>query len=338
MKPLSSIVIAICLALTCARTCSGSAADVPQQAAAANDPTLKQDASPRMPVEQQTTTAKSDQVELQLKNLDVHISAVSAKLDRKDYTAAWLGLGGTLVGAIVAALVAILTQHLRARQDRELASERARLEINTSFVEWHLKQLSELYGPLHALLQQSQSLYRHMNSVLIGKDGAKFRMQKSAGTDRIDGKVFEICIGNEWVRFRTVLHISEVYDCGYGVEDYFDEISDIGGRMVTVIREKAGYALPEQTDLVPLFGKYLAHQAVLERLVKHHKTLAGRATQAADGKPVSTPPTKDGGINVDESAVFPGEIQGIVATGYQTIINELNAWRQKAGSVTILTA
>jgi uncharacterized membrane-anchored protein YhcB (DUF1043 family) len=287
-----------------------------------------------MPAEQQSTTARADQSELQFKYLDAHISAVSAKLDRKDYTAAWLGLGGTLVGAIVAALVAILTQHLRARQDRDLASERAKLEINTSFVEWHLKQLSELYGPLHALLQQSQSLYRHMNSVLIGKDSAKFRIQKSAGTDRIDGNVFQ---GNEWVRFRTVLHISEVYGCGYGVEDYFDEISDIGGRMVIVIREKAGYALPEQTDLVPLFGKYLAHQAVLERLVMHHKTIAGRAAKVADGKSASAPPPRDGGINVDDSAVFPGEIQGIVATGYQTIIHELNAWRQKAGSVTILT-
>ena len=336
MKPLSSIVMAICLALTCAKSCNGNAADVTQPAA--NDPRLKQDASPRMPVEKQTTTANADQVELQFKNLDAHISAVSAKLDRKDYTAAWLGLGGTLVGAMVAALVAILTQHLRARQDRELASERAKLEINSSFVEWHLKQLSELYGPLHALLQQSQSLYRHMNSVLIGKDGAKFRMQKSAGTDRIDGNEFQICLGNKWIRFRTVLHISEVYGCGYGVEDYFDEISDIGGRMVTVIREKAGYALPQQTDLVPLFGKYLAHQAVLERLVKHHKTIAGREAQAADGKKDLARPPMEGGINVDQSAVFPGEIQGIVATGYQTIIHDLNAWRQKAGSVTLLTA
>jgi hypothetical protein len=299
---------------------------------------LKQNAPLHVPLERLTTTLKADEVEQQFKNLDAHISALSAKLDRKDYTTAWVGLGGTLLGAIVAAVVALLTQHLRARQDRELASERAKLEINTSFVEWHLKQLSELYGPLHALLQQSQSLYRHMNSVLIGRDGAKFRMQKSAGTDRIDGNVFQIWLGNEWVRFRTVLHISEVYGCGYGVEDYFDEISDIGGRMVTVIQEKAGYALPEQTDLVPLFGKYLAHQAVLERLVKHHKAISGRAAQAADGKTDSAARPTGGGINVDESAVFPGEIQGIIATGYQKIIHELNAWRQKAGSVTILIA
>jgi hypothetical protein len=136
MKPFSSIVMAICIALACARACNVNAADAPQQAA--NGIPLKKDAPPRVPLEPPLTTLNADQIEQQFKTLDAHISAVSAKLDRKDYTTAWVGLGGTLVGAIVAAVVTLLTQHLRARQDRELASERAKLEINTSFVEWQL--------------------------------------------------------------------------------------------------------------------------------------------------------------------------------------------------------
>jgi hypothetical protein len=106
-------------------------------------------------------------------------------------------------------------------------------------------------------------------------------MQENVDTDRIDSRVFEIKLDDRWVRFRTVLHISKVYGCAYGVEDYFNAIANIGARMVKVIEEKAGYA-PEQP------------------------------------------------MNVDESAVFPGEIQGVVAMGYRAITEELNAWRAKA--------
>src|SRR6266404_2394121 len=260
--------------------------------------------------------------------LEAAISALSAKLDKKDYTAAWLGLGGSLFGGIIGALVAVLTQQLKATQDRELAANRAKLEIGNSFVQWQLKQLSELYGPLHALLQQSQSLYRHMNSVLEAKDSTRFRMRDNVDTDRIDKRVFEIKLSEQWVRFRTVLHIKEVYGRGFGVEDYFNAITDIGARMVKVIEEKAGYARPEQTKLVPLFGKYLAHQAVLERLVNYHKgrsVLNHRPGYASDA-PV--PPEQP--MNVDESAVFPAEIQKVVEMGYRAIIEELNDWRAKA--------
>ena len=275
-------------------------------------------------------------------DLAAAIARLSAKLDTKDYTTAWIGLLSSLGGVAVGALVTLLTQRRmlahqneladkaasnaieiserRVAQDRELAAARARLEIGNSFVQWQLKQLSQLYGPLHALFQQSQSLYRHMNSVLEARSPGQFRLRDDPTSDRIDKRLFEICLEDRWRRFRTVLHIDKVYGHAFGVEDYFDGIAAIGARIVKVIEENAGYARPEQRDLVSLFGRYLAHQAVLERLIKHHKS-------RLDNPSLVLAP-----MSVDESAVFPAEIQTVIDTGYHSITEELNAWRARAGA------
>jgi hypothetical protein len=116
------------------------------------------------------------------------------------------------------------------------------------------------------------------------------------------------------------MHIGEVYGRNYGIEDYFDEVVAIGGRIVKVITEKAGYVRPEQSDLVSFFGKYLAHYSVLVRLLSHMKTQCD--AQARD----ASAPT----IKVDQSAVFPQEIQRLVNDGFGAITRELNEWRAKA--------
>jgi hypothetical protein len=275
--------------------------------------------------------------------ISTDIANLSAKLDKRDYTPAIIGFLGVLIGGLITVWMqrrllahqetlanqtahnAISLANLAAKEDRALASDRAKLEIGNSFVQWQLQQLSELYGPLHALFQQSQALYRHMNTVLANADPNKFRLRKDPETDRIDGVVFEILLDWRWERFRTILHVNKVYGQEYGVKDYFDGIAAIGGRIVKVIEEKAGYARPEQPELVSLFGKYLAHYAVLERLNAQCKRGLKPADENSDASPTSD-------IRVDESAVFPAEIQTMVATGFQDISNELIRWRAKASA------
>ncbi len=42
----------------------------------------------------------------------------------------------------------------------------------------------------------------------------------------------------------------------YGIEQYFDELVAIGGRIVDVIEKKSGYTRPDQKDLIEMFGRY----------------------------------------------------------------------------------
>jgi hypothetical protein len=293
-------------------------------------------------VEQSTPREEgSSDIGSRLDAIDAVVAKLADETSKVDYTPALLAFSASLIGVIVGALVALLTQRkLLAHQERlsdvgaknakELAADRAKLEIGNSIVQWQLKQLSELYGPLHALFRQSHALYRHMNTVLVKMEPDRFRFREEPRTERFDEQAFEINLEGEWVRFRTVLHMQEAYGRGYGVDDYFDGIVAIGARIVRVIEEKAGYVRPEQAELVSLFGKYLAHYSVLERLNAHSKKerglreSGGIASQIGDTiRPI---------MRADASAVFPAEIQGFVDSGFRAISDELDAWRIKASA------
>jgi hypothetical protein len=157
----------------------------------------------------------------------------------------------------------------KAEQDRTLAEKQAKLQIGNAVVDWQLKQLSLLYGPVRALLGQSFGLYRQMNKLLEQAAPTRFRLLKvdnAQGQNAQHGEEFQIQTAAGWGRFRTVMHIEEVYGRDYGVETYFDEIVAIGARTVKIIEQNAGYARPEEKELMDVFAKYLAHFAVLEHL------------------------------------------------------------------------
>lgn len=213
----------------------------------------------------------------------------------------------------------------KAAQERELAESRASLEIGGSLVARELEQISELYGPLHALFGQSNALYRQMNEVLCELEPQRFRLLEEPDQDNevadFDNRDFQILIDGQWVRFRTVLHMGEVYGRRLGIEDYFDEIVAIGERIQRIIADKAGYARPDDSRLLIVFGKYLAHYAILRRL---HLELRERIVGGGAKGPTSVP------MKVQESAVFPREIQGLVKNGFKAITEDLMEWRRRA--------
>ena len=78
-------------------------------------------------------------------------------------------------------LVALLTQGLLMWHQSRQSADQAREEISNSFAQWQLKQLCELYGPMRALLGQSNVLYRQMNDLVIkNAPPGRFRFAKQA--------------------------------------------------------------------------------------------------------------------------------------------------------------
>jgi hypothetical protein len=230
-----------------------------------------------------------------------------------------------LVGLWIGNYFTVRLQRERLAQEATLAREDAKSKIGSAVIDWELKQLSLLYGPMRALLGQSMALYRQMNTVLSDSHSEMFRFVPSPSST--DGKMLEMLTSpGEWERFRTVLHISRVYGQGFGIDSYFDEIVSIGCRMVKIIEGQAGYARSEESDLMAIFARYLAHFAVLKHVhenAQKSRDNAGLEHQAATEGPNGT------GIIVDLSAVFPEEIHTCINQGFQALTSSIREWREK---------
>lgn len=222
----------------------------------------------------------------------------------------------------------------KAAQERALAEKQAKLQIGNAVVDWKLKQLSLLYGPARALLGQSSGLYRQMNIVLHKTDDPnnhRFRflkVQEARGPNAGSGEEFQILTSGQWERFRTILHIDQIYGCGYGVETYFDEIVSIGARIVKIIEQNAGYARPEEEELMSVFAKYLAHFAVLNHLHGLAQAKLGRSRTQSSDKSSEGDVTYQ--LRVDVSAVFPTELHNLINTGFMAITKDIEHWQEKA--------
>lgn len=238
---------------------------------------------------------------------NLSVAQLIDRMDQAAYKSPWLDLAKTLLPAVLVAIIALTGQLLMMRHQRKINKNDADAKIENTYVEWQLKQLSELYAPLRALLWQSNILYRQMNKVLEAADPERFRT--IAGED-FDNQVFEILVNDKWVRFRTVKHLVEIYGKNYGVEPYFDDVVAVGERMANIIREKAGYARQEDGELVKIMGEYLAHYFVLRRLHKQAQEKEYFETNSAD-----------------EQATFPAKIQNLVENGFQDINKRVLQWR-----------
>lgn len=217
----------------------------------------------------------------------------------------------------------------KAQQERELAANQSKLQIGSAVVDWELQQLHLLYGPARALLGQSNGLYSQMNTVLEQVDSERFRFV--SGNERevqsVPGDEFQIKTAEGWKRFRTVLHIDQVYGKGFGVETYFDEIVAIGKRLVKIIEQNAGYARPQEKGLMQVFAKYLAHFAVL----KHVHNEAKISLKKPSNSEHSLRET-DGvePLKVDLSAVFPSELHKLINDGFEAVTKDIEQWKAKA--------
>ncbi len=266
--------------------------------------------------QQAASTVLDDKIRSDLVAATVRLNSLEGTIakstERADRLSDRSAINALLI-VIVSVSASLLGQWLLIRHQRTLNREQVQAEVANSYVEWQLKQLSELYGPLRALLGQSNAMYRQMNRALAAAVPDIFRLEKRQGAD-FDNEIFEIRKDGEWTRFRTVKHIGEVYNRGYGVEPYFDDVVETGARMAELIREKAGYARADDKDddedLMDVMGKYLAHYAVLTRLHKQVQSGYERKANTAD-----------------EHATFPIKMQKLVDEGFNAINREVMEWR-----------
>jgi hypothetical protein len=240
-----------------------------------------------------------------LSNLDKAITKASDRADSASIRSSWLAFL-TVVFSFAFGLVG---QYFLIRHQRRLNQEQERAKISNSYIEWQLKQLSELYGPLRALLGQSIAIYRQMNMCLIAADDKKFRMDKKPGAD-FDDVEFQIYLDGKWEQFRTVEHLPLVYKKDYGVEPYFDDVVKAGAAIAELIRKSAGYVRQEDAELIKVMGTYLAHYGVLCRL-------HDRAENGEEVHPTAA----------DIKASFPRAIHKLVDTGFNAINAQIMEWK-----------
>jgi len=261
-----------------------------------------------------SAAAQDKQVRLELANATSRLTSVEAAIaksaDRADQVAhrtSQYSLYTVLGTALLTASLSLFAQWLLMRHQRKINRADSEAKVANSYVEWQLRQLSELYGPIRALLGQSNVLYRQMNKALVAADSSRFQLVPGKDFDNLE---FQLMVSEQWVRFRTVRHLSHVYNKGYGVEPYFDDVIDVGARLAEVIREKAGFARQDDSDLVHVMGEYLAHYLVLKRL--HDRAKMGNELH----------------LNAaDEQAVFPNRIQDLVDSGFKSINRQVMEWR-----------
>lgn len=240
-----------------------------------------------------------------LSNLENAITKASERADSSSIRSSWLAF----FTVVVSFVFSLLGQYFLIRHQRRLNREQERAKVSSSYIEWQLKQLSELYGPLRASLGQSIAIYRQMNMCLIAADDGKFRMENKPGAD-FDHVEFQICLGGKWEQFRTVEHLPFVYKKDYGVEPYFDDVVKAGAAIADLIRKSAGYVRQEDTELIKVMGTYLAHYGVLCRL--HERAVKGENVQ----------PT-----SADMKASFPRVIHELVDTGFNSINAQIMDWK-----------
>lgn len=258
-----------------------------------------------------------------LSNIDKALTEIRKSSKEPPLWPAAIAVGGSLIGAFIGAWIAFGTQKRALKAQSDEAERKGKLEIANLNAEWQLKQLSELYGPLHALLRQSNALYLHMNHALVAKSPDRFKFEAQESAEGFQPDVLKIKVGENWEVFRTVQHLGEVYGKNLGVDQYFDGLVAIGKRIVDVIEQKAGFVRDNSSELLKTFGQYLAHYSVLEQI---HKAALPKAPDAASGRQDSTSPP----IQVDSSAAFPLKIQGLVNGDYEALVDDLAKWRRKA--------
>lgn len=329
---------------------SASGVEPPKAALASTAPDAKTGSSP-------AGVASTQQVE----ELQRSVTTLTASVDKiankgTDFTVPLFGLLGVLVGGAIQVAWAWWASRSKEQADLLLLQKKWTFEVAQSIVEWKLKQLSELYGPLRTLFTQSNAVYRTMNVVLQNAAPDKFRLlgpedmklpefQRFAADASDDGYLFVINRDAKagWEIFRTILQIDEVYGKGYGVEVYFDKIVEISARIVSVIEAKAGMAISEEQNaggvvagatksgvqgaLGQKFGQYLAHAAVLASIHANRRA-AFRASlgEKVDGAPLAL------NLATHRSAAFPQDIQKLIGTDYKSLQDYVSNWERSATS------
>ena len=113
---------------------------------------------------------------MRLASVEASITKSSDFAEQVALRTSWFSFGTVFGTALLTATLSLLAQMLLMRHQQKINRMDSEAKVANTYVEWQLKQLSELYGPIRALLGQSNVLYRQMNRALVFADINRVRL------------------------------------------------------------------------------------------------------------------------------------------------------------------
>ncbi len=185
---------------------------------------------------------------------------------KSDYEALFAAIFGVLVSAGISFAVAKLTiratkadTEYKAKQEKEKAKIDTALAYTTKMLDLKIRQLEKFYAPLLACTQQIKGIHDKLTHYL-------HQQGLAAGTyrwfdDPKHGKRLQVKAGADWADFRLLDQLPALKS-NDRVMALIDQILEIDGEMVKIIREHNGLAAVE-TTISPCYGEFLAHYAII---------------------------------------------------------------------------
>lgn len=215
-----------------------------------------------------------------------------------------------MVGGLIAGLINWYLQHQKLKHEKEQAIKGIGIDAAKELNGLRLRQLGELYGPLKALLGQSKGVHHQLCLQLVQSDPARFRLQDDPNSTL--GKSCEIYSQGKWEPFRLLYEIHTLYGNRHKIDPLVTQIIKISKSIIDVIRDKAGLALSEQSEIHDAFAKYLSHIAILEDAYQTARSPAGKR--------------KVLGVREYSYGAYPRELNKLVDDGFCKISLELKGW------------
>ncbi|MET0002064.1 MAG: hypothetical protein ABW087_00355 [Candidatus Thiodiazotropha sp.] len=184
---------------------------------------------------------------------------------KKDWLDKLLPIIGTLLGAALGGIATYFLQNLQQKHERKRMHESAIFEAKQLIVQEQALRREKLYAPLKTLLGQSKVLYDQMCSQLTVKDTDN-QYEWKEDESSTSGQSFGVIENGEWVPFRLLNKLPNVYRKGLGLDYLIDEIFNTGEQISELIKSSAGHVLPEQPELAITMQKYLAHFTVMREI------------------------------------------------------------------------
>lgn len=241
----------------------------------------------------------------------------------------WTSILGALIPAAVTIGVLILTmrresQREKERMGHELALknaeinrqlEIAKLESGTTYadklLDLRLKQLECFFAPLYALLQQSEGITEKLRKQLY-KDAEHYRELDDPKSGPGCKKPQIKWSDGKWYDFRLLDQLPALKQNPV-FKPLIDEIIRIGKDMTDLIQKYGAFSVDE-SGVTAVYGRYLAHYAILRSIYN-------------DPRVEPYPPEQH------EVGYYPRELNGIVETRYKRLLQELQPYLQASSAV-----
>jgi hypothetical protein len=233
------------------------------------------------------------------------VVALQKMSEPKEKSTDWTTIGVALVTLMAgfiaqffAARVALRQEiakiKLEGRNEQEKAKVETTLDYTEKLLELRLRQLNRFYAPFYALLLQSEGVTAKLQEQLVHDEPLRFQWKEISK----DHRQLEVKINGAWHEFR-LLDQAPALKANENYNELIREILRIGIQLTRIIKEHGGLAAvgPEPS---PVYGKYLAHFAILSMIYRGSATTAFSPGSHVIG-------------------YYPRELNGVVKQGYDEI-------------------